>query len=350
MRKSKIIALLVTLSIAPPAWADTADDYEGYIDQMIPLSYEFAKVNASLREHEVFINILSDAQHHLGNLSIVLERLFHEADSLKQVQPTCPERKRILDLLLLESSFKRDLAQAESELDEYHSLRSGLSQACNTGFEHLHFGQDDFDVLTPDIETMDGVYVSYGDPFQAIVDLVSSIFSFFSNQNEQGRIQNATEHFYQARAHDADLQTAAQASCNQEMNSISESFSLLTELADRAQKSLSALKALPWERQESFLSQCIRDDEQQTVMAWMNRAIREVEERQDPTILNAIHQLKLRPLIQHAIVASGAGPCDESLRQEIRSLIASAKMLSMTGEKVYSFLLQAQTRCEETAR
>jgi hypothetical protein len=347
-----VFVVVTLMSIG--ARADTADDYDSYVSQMIPLSFQFSDVSAGLKEHEVFINLLSTSQAELGNLSQLMNQIAEQGKTLVQAVPTeCPlvptgglDQKKVLDALYSYQSLQGLIMQAREHFRTYQNIESSIQTACDHGLSHLHFGANDFTILTPRIELMDGAYVSVGDPYESLVNLISSLYSIFSNHSEQSRIQDSTDRFETQRAKDSDLQKSAGLACENEMNLLGESFTFLTSYARAADEQLKTVEGLPWLKMQNFLLDCIRSDEQADVAAWIQRAVQSVDTSTSDVTRNTIAKIRARQKIQAVIAQTGTLPCSDALKDQIDSSLGLSKLLGIDRETIYGRLKQAKTRCD----
>ena len=365
MRNFKIVPELICLlilSIVPfqkiARAESTAEQYEKYINQMIPLSYELANTTAGLKEHEVVLNLISSSQQELGALSVNLDKIRAQIASItssaisgcRTSETGDFDRQSVLQDLYQYQEFKRELEDARTHLKNYQNISESTNTACNHGFEHIRFGASDFDILIPKIETMDGVFFSVGDPLQSIIDLVSSIFSVFSNHNERQSIQESSVRFSQMRAKDSDLQHAAVRACRMELESIGPAFQLFDAFALSAITQIKEIENLHLERVENLLLQCFRDQENRLVSEWIEQAARSIDTSQSDQIKLNIAQIRARQLALRIIANPTSKPCSVEELNRSESLVEWMQLLGTTEELVFNRLKELVGPCKESLR
>ena len=337
-----------------------AEAYQKYIDRMIPLSFDFAKVHAGLQEHEVFLNLVSLSEKELTEYSVEIMNAQETAKQIMAQVPQgytfemCPRRSdgSIANSSLFENfataaRLRKQLDQAEAHLDHYSNIRKGLDTACDSGFEHIKFNTSDFSVLAPEVSALDGAYVSMGDPFKALLDLGTSIYNLFSNQSEQKTIEDVQTKFESQRAHDSDLQRFAKASCQEERTSANDAFHSFDQYYEQARNTWLALKSLPWTNLEHFWESCLRTDEAQSVQTWVQQTAQEMASNQQNNTSEIADQIRLRREIVATLSSLSKPLCPPGIRLQLRGLRAAATILGVEDPSLISDLNSAIDRVTE---
>lgn len=341
---------LFLLFFSVESLADTADEYDHYIDQMIPLTFDLAGTNAGLKEQEVLLNLLSVSQTELSHLDESLKSISDQANLLLQYPfVDCPKGSqgeldipRTLGLIFQTSQLSTKIMEANQHLANYQKSRTNSSMACEDGFQYAHFGSDDFRLLTPKIDLADGIYVSMGNPFKTIIDLISSFFNLFNNASEQSRIEQSTQRFDRERAQDRDLQLLAKQTCDQNQIFYNDTFALLDEFADDSKTILEQINQLPWRAIDDKLRACLRSDEESAVLASIERAnLSSPSVPSEASLLRA--QLSTRGQMQKLLAVD----CSSESKNKLQVLIATAEMLGMGDEKITLYLNRKIMLCED---
>ncbi len=345
--------LLLILTTSSPAQANIADEYEDYVNQMIPLSYRFVEVNAGLKEHEVLLNLLSQQQAELSKLDQNLTGMSEYANELMSNSlEKCPvtvsgtiDIGKTLALLYRSSRLNAKVEEAERHLQAYQRTKVDHSNACIAGFEHHHLGNEDFKILIPHVELADGVFFSYGNPFKAFFDLLSSAFNMIINQDEQKRIDDSSRKFQNERANEAYLRAEAKKACELNQAAFAPIFKSLDEYAESSRAKISGMAALPWARLSNALRTCLRVDESRKLLGWIGQAKAEV-----PAVNSSVpyYYAKIKSRMQMLKLVNNDCSSVTSLKRQ--SAIATAEVLLMGNEPTTLRLKEMNVACEGVIR
>ena len=337
------------------SFADTSDEFNRYVDRMIPLSFEIAKTSAGLREHELFLNLLSQSQSELGLLS---ESVLKLSKSMNRVSDLSDQACVLVDESVLSGLYDlnhiiENLKLVRERMNVYRFIRSGLDSACEGDFSHLKIGENESRILVPQLDGMDGVYVSAGtDSFKAIYDLFASIFSFLTNESEEKKIQEAAIRYEAHRAHDDYLQLETKNACLVERDLFRPSFNELDRFFNEIESQFSLLDSIKIDRVQGKLLDCIRTIEKETIDSWLSQVAGKIlsDSQKDSSTQESVSRLKIRGKITSSLVETESKSCNDISIESHEAILGAAVVLGIDQEYSSKKLISNINRCKRGSK
>jgi hypothetical protein len=177
---------------------------------------------ASIRETAVFVSRLSAAQAALALASSSAEELAQiKADVMASLGRTGDQDLKVqIQQIAREMFYQQQLINVvlilRERVDAYRKQRSTMDAACddNRNFDAYDIRNLDFRFVRPDVETIDGVYVSTDMP---IISTLVSLWQVMTNTSEQDKIAEQSRRLAEKRATTADYRRFAVEACRRSL-------------------------------------------------------------------------------------------------------------------------------------
>lgn len=239
--------LFYCLFFSPVLFAGiTADEYEKLVTGLIPLSRQIADKYAGISEFDLFKVQLSKAQAALSKASadaVTLNELspfVGSYDGLVAPDGTVKLKETLTQLLICEQ-LQAQRNSLQRDLDKYSSIAQEFARADQKSFESYDIARVQLDPDAPKIETGDGVYVTYGNFVQDLVNLIESIAQIFGNKSEKKKIEEQVRRFQSEGAQSSDYQAYAKAHCRELMTTFASTMRLYDHEAESLKTVLASL-------------------------------------------------------------------------------------------------------------
>jgi len=282
----KLLSLFLAVHLVlPSALPDAADEYEAFVDKMIPLSYELAERAAYYQESKVFTDRLSQAQSHINRASKSVQELAHLLPELGLTGgPFCPrfsdgrvDIAETLRQLFLASQIVNFLSQLEYHLPFYRKISDERSTACADDA----FNTYSLDMLSakvphaPSVEVMDNTYIEFTLSGGAAGTLLTgywslnvigfgiTVYQIFTNIKQQERIRKTQARLERERANDTHYRQYAKEACQKIRELGHASFGDLDKVAAGLENALPDLPKASFEKRKLGLMDCLSRFEKQ---------------------------------------------------------------------------------------
>jgi len=224
--------------LAAPLRADVSDEFEKYLNEVIPMTHQIAKQTSYVMEYSVAVNRASLAQSHLAGASreaILLKKAISDMDltdvaSLAEAKATPPDFNHSLRQIFGASQIRNIADRIRTHLKAYEAIRDGIGGPCEDfgNFSRYHVESLGFSFRIPEVGLIDGVYIVYASGssqsnpasgekqdsggFEQI-PLIGSLFQFGKNIYERTRIGDLVDRLNREIPKTEQYQQYAQENC-----------------------------------------------------------------------------------------------------------------------------------------
>ncbi len=234
----------------------TADEYKTYVDQMIPLTFALADIDAYMREFGVFIKLTSESQSVINVCVDVSGTLANLSTKLVKVQDISSEDiDSISQQLMLTNQILNCIDIINYHVSFYKVIRDGLNSQTDKSYNNYDIHNVYINTYQPKIDEIDGIYVEGGNWVMTVVTVFKSIWQVITNNTEEDQIKADAKRLEESRCGTSQYIAYAKAHTQELIKQFTSNYEVYDKLIDKVKQTISTVDEQDLKKRVSYLIQ-----------------------------------------------------------------------------------------------